>query len=270
MTKRVTITIDVENPQTPLFENKFSDNRIWSDGNGIEKIISIFNKFNLKASFFVNVYEYKIWGINEIKRIINYIHDSGYDVELHTHPIWVDEKRRENMFQFPLFEQNAIIKWGLDFIEDTIGIRPIAHRAGAYGFNQDTLTACEEQGMSIDSSNFFGHKFCKTIVTMNNIVKTDNLYQVPVTFFKKGEKIVKTDLNWINENELNLLLKHKSYNFINFFMHSYSLTKTKDNYSTYEVDDFTTRKLENMLLNIVNTPDLEVLTLKELITKNRI
>ena len=68
--KLVNITIDVENPQTPLFGNKFSDNRIWSDGNGIEKIISIFNKFNLKASFFVNVFEYKIWGINEIKKII--------------------------------------------------------------------------------------------------------------------------------------------------------------------------------------------------------
>jgi hypothetical protein len=47
---QVSVTIDVENPQTPLFEKRFSDNLIWADGHGVERIMSLLEKYLLRGA----------------------------------------------------------------------------------------------------------------------------------------------------------------------------------------------------------------------------
>lgn len=265
----VSVTIDVENPQTPLFEKRFSDNRIWSDGYGIEKIIEVLDKYGVKGSFFTNVYEYPIWGKSEMERIVKYIHDKGHDVELHTHPIWIDEKRRENMFQFPLREQESIIQWGADFIEKCTGRKPICHRAGAYGFNLDTLTACKKAGLRADSSHFFGHPNCKLIWCKNEISRNQGLLEFPVTFFHRDNRIVKTDLDWMKENELQSIFERPNidYTFINLFLHSYSLTTSKDGFNSFEYSTQKANNLENILKTLVNSKNAEIDSIGELTKK---
>ena len=268
MTK-VSITIDVENPQTPLFEKQFSDNRIWSDGNGIEKIIEILNKYGIKGSFFTNVYEYPIWGKSEMERIVKYIHDKGHDVELHTHPIWIDDKRRENMFQFTLREQEAIIQWGADFIETHTGRRPTCHRAGAYGFNNDTLIACKKAGLAVDSSHFFGHPNCKQIWCKNDITIRNGIVGFPVTYFQRDQSIIKTDIEWCSKEDIRTFLNTSTnddcnHTFLNLFLHSYSLTKNIDNFRVFSSSEEKTSRFTEILDLLLGTESAEISSLDDL------
>ena len=223
----VSLTVDVENPQTPLFEKKVVRNLIRADGDAIQRILAVLDKHRLTGSFFTNIYEYPIWGREEMAKLARTIHDAGQEVELHTHPIWVDEQRRENMFQLSLVEQAGLISHGIDFIEQATGRRPAAHRAGAYGFDRNTLKACYLTGIPIDSSNFWGHPNCRTIVTHNRIRLVDGVLEVPVTFFLKNGQPIKTDLDWMTEEDFRHFLDHvkahPDWNFINLFMHGYSL-----------------------------------------------
>lgn len=264
----IAVTIDVENPQTPLFEKKFSDNRIWSEGYGIEKIIEILDKYGVKGSFFTNVYEYPIWGKSEMERIVKFIHDKGHDVELHTHPIWIDEKRRENMFQFPLREQESIIQWGADFIEKCTGRRPICHRAGAYGFDSNTLKACRKNGILADSSNFYGHPNCRSILTKNEIINTNEVIELPVTCFARNGQNQKTDLDWMREDEFHQFFEYvKSeprLNFINLFFHSYSLTRSENNFHTFSPFHENIAKLEHILTRLCENENYDVLALNDI------
>ncbi|HHH75848.1 MAG TPA: hypothetical protein ENL03_02335, partial [Phycisphaerae bacterium] len=266
---RVAVTIDLENPQTPLFEKRFSDNRIWSDGWGVEKIIDLLDAYGVVGSFFTNVYESAVWGRSEMERICRTICDAGHHVELHTHPIWIDEKRRENMFQLPLFEQQGIVEWGADFIERCTSRRPVCHRAGAYGFNRDTLRACDAAGIAIDSSNYMGHKLCRTVVTGNEIVRAEGVWELPVTFIRSAGQCIKTDLDWIDEKSLRGFVDaarvDENQNFLNFFFHSYSLTATSDGFKTFQPDHGKVRKLESILQWLTNDAGCEVVPLAQVV-----
>lgn len=237
-TTKVSVTIDVENPQTPLYYKKFSDNRIWSEGWGIEKIIEVLDQADVKGDFFTNIYEYVVWGRSQMERVVKTIHDAGHYVHLHTHPIWIDEKRRENMFQFDLQEQEKIIAWGSQFIYSCIGERPACHRAGAYGFDLNTLKACIENNIFVDSSYFHEHPNCHCQFPENLTVEYNGLTEMPVTFIRdEYGKIVKSDIDCMSmvqlDKFLDMVSKHDHINFINLFMHSYSMTQTKNYYENY-------------------------------------
>ncbi len=253
---KIIFTIDTENPQTPLYQKKFSDNRIWSNGAGIEKIVALLNEFSIIATFFVNIYEYKVWGGNEIRRILRFLDEKGQDVQLHTHPIWTDLKRREFMHQYSFEEQKAIIKFGKEFIEDAIGKQVNSHRAGGYGFNENTLNACIENNILIDSSNFYGHPNCQTVITKNKVVEKNGLFEIPITSFRLNGKISKLDINWLAYDDLEKVLKRFSENretdVLNIMFHSYSLTESKDGYSSFEYSPVKENQLRNLLKFIKN------------------
>jgi peptidoglycan/xylan/chitin deacetylase (PgdA/CDA1 family) len=263
----VSVTIDVENPQTPLFEKRFNDNRIWSDGWGLQKIIETLDAAGAVGDFFVNVYEAPVWGPAEMERVVKTIHDAGHCVHLHTHPIWLDEKRRENMYQLPLHEQRGFIEWGSEFIERCIGRRPAVHRAGAYGINADTLRACRETGILVDSSSYPGHPNCRHSFPANVIVVEDGLVELPVTVFnrKKG-MVVKTDIDAMLPGEFEQFLEHAVCEqrmwFVNLFMHSYSLTRTADGFATCRPDPTTANRLRDTLERVREHPSCELATLE--------
>ena len=84
----------------------------------------------------------------------------GHEVQLHTHPVWVDPDRRLNMHQLPLDEQVAIIEQGKELLAQWSGTNPIAHRAGAYGLNEVTLQALRLTGLPVDCSMYYDHPNC--------------------------------------------------------------------------------------------------------------
>ena len=260
--KRLTITIDTENPQTPLYQKKFYDNRFWSNGNGIQKIVEILNEFGIAATFFTNIYEYKIWGKEKIANVLRYLSDNGQDIELHTHPIWIDNKRREFMFQYSFNEQKSIIELGKKFIEDLIGKPIVAHRAGGYGFNEDTLKACAEIGIKIDSSNFFGHPNCKTVVTKNKTKKEFGILEVPITSFYENEKLLKLDPDWIDEikfmSAVNKLLQDTEIQNLTMMLHSYSLLSFENDFRDFKVDDNKIKRLRFILKELKEKNELDI------------
>jgi hypothetical protein len=264
----VAITIDVENPQTPLLEKRFGDNRIWSDGHAIERIMEILSACGAVGTLFANVYEYAVWGRGEMQRIVKTVHDAGHHVELHTHPIWIDEKRRENMHQFPAAEQEAIVTFGADFIESCTGRRPVCHRAGGYGFNLDTLAACRKAGIEIDSSNFHGHPNCCADVAENQPVQAGGILELPVTFVRSGGRSVKTDLDWMSEDDFRAFVEAvrgaPSRDFVNFFFHSYSLTRTSDGFRTFSPDPAKVAKLRSILTWLRGSADCRIVPLADL------
>lgn len=263
--KYISFTVDVENPQTPLFEKRFSDNRIYGNGHGVEKIVEIFNNESITGSFFTNVYEYPVWGISEMEKIVRLIHDAGQDVELHTHPIWIDEKRRENMYELSYREQFGVIKSGADFIASVTGKYPASHRAGAYGFNADTLRAVKDAGLICDSSNFYGHKFCKEVITKNELVKYNGILEAPVTYIEVNGRYLKTDIDWLDEKSIiafcNSVLKDETKNFVNIFMHSYSLYNNSQDYSTFTPSPEKEEKLATIIKAVKSMEGFEILPL---------
>lgn len=269
--KYISFTIDVENPQTPLYLKRFTDNRIWSEGWGIEKLIEVFNEAGIVASFFTNVYEYPVWGLEEMRKVVRYIHESGQDVELHTHPMWVDEKRRENMYELSYREQLGIIKSGAEFIASVTGKYPTSHRAGAYGYNADTLKAVEDAGLLCDSSNFFGHPFCKEVVTKNEIVNVNGILEAPVTYLEHAGRYLKTDIDWLDEKTIVAFCKHvladNSLNFVNIFMHSYSLCDNSEDYSTYTRSTQKVEKLRRIIDAVKKIDGFEILPMTQLTGK---
>lgn len=264
----VSVTVDVESPQTPLFERRLQDDGIWCNGHGLELLLTIFERHGVVGSLFTNVYEWSVWGREEMRRVLTAIHGRGHQAELHTHPIWLDELRRENMNQFSLQEQLAIIKEGAAFIQDAVGRRPLAHRAGAYGFNRDTLKACAQAGLQYDSSNYFGHPNCQAIVTQNKLVRAEGIIEAPVTFLVRDNQPIKTDTNWISPEELAGfvagLKERPGLNFLNLFMHSYSLMSTPDNFATLMPNPAAVERLERMLALLAADPDCVFTPIAEL------
>lgn len=255
----ICITVDTENPQTPLYSKKFKDNRMLSDGWGIQKICEMLKSEGVRASFFLNVYEYVVWGRSEIQRIARYIHDSGHDVELHTHPVWIDPLRRENMFQFSLGEQKAIIHWGANFIREATGRWPRCHRAGAYGYNKDTLIALADCGIEADSSHFLGHRYSRHIITQNKTVQSHGVIELPITVVQKAHyEIQKVDLDAMSPKEIaeiaQSMINESKNDYMNIMFHSYSMTQTQDGFKTYAPFPEKVERLEKCIKMIKSIP----------------
>ncbi len=165
------------------------------------------------------------------------------------------------MHQYSLEEQSSIIKFGKEFIENSTGKPVVAHRAGGYGFNENTLTACSEAGIEIDSSNFYGHPNCKTVVTKNRINKTSAVSEVPVTSFFHNEKLLKLGPDWISNEDIlltiNKLTEDKEIETITMMLHSYSLTRTEDNFNSFKLDENKVEKFKCLLSSIKSIPALK-------------
>jgi len=210
---------------------------------GVPKIIEISEKYGFKCEFFVDVYEYKKFGEEKFEKLCQDIDEKGHSVALHTHPSYAYDKDRINMYEYTLDEQIKIIKEGKELIKKWIGKYPIAHRAGNYGANDDTLIALRENGIFIDSSFFYKHPNSKiNAPTINTPVLYNNVLQFPVTVVKKfptrkGIPIpikfnyVKLDVNGMDKNAIVKAIKklNGKVEYMVLFLHSCSFVKTDHN-----------------------------------------
>lgn len=270
------ITIDTENLQTPLFKKLYTKDLIC---NSFPKIIEICDSYNVKATFFLSVFEFGKFGKEEFKKICQKIKEKGHDIQLHTHPCWVYDIQRREMYRYTLQEQIRIIKNGAELIKEWTGEYPIAHRAGAYGIDKNTFLALKENNIPIDSSNFYGHPNCKEVVTKNKIVKKYGIIEVPITiFFRKyylqfgpfklkfKGNYIKTDIDWATLDELQFFIqeaKRHNIKVMNLFMHSYSFLKFKEDFTKFEPDYKDIEKFKAFLSWIKKDKEIRVITMKE-------
>jgi len=241
---KILITVDTEVGEKAKhvkegFE-KFVLGKIGSHYYGIPKIVEILDRFDFKAEFFVDVYEYKFFGERKYKDLCKFLHENGHGVQLHTHPSYAYDPNRINMYEYSLEEQIKIVAEGKELIEKWIGKSPIAHRAGNYGANNNTLTALKENNIKIDSSFFYKQNNCKIqLSTINEPIFYNRVLEVPVTVIKKYPKLfripvpfksnwAKLDINWLSYRDFSDSLYKLKSNYIVLFLHSSSFVSRED------------------------------------------
>jgi peptidoglycan/xylan/chitin deacetylase (PgdA/CDA1 family) len=196
---------------------------------GIPKLIEIFNKHRIKATFFIDVYQKE----SEIRRAGEFILKHGHDLQLHTHPGWKYGRKRENMNYYNFDEQCEIIHYGKACLKSWFGSVPVSHRSGDFALNPMTLSALQENHIFSDFSYFYQWPDCQLnqmIDLKNKVVQFDKVYEIPVTcFYSPGMKISHSyrliDINEPYPLLINLfqLLKKLNFKTIIIVLHSFSL-----------------------------------------------
>ena len=128
---------------------------------GVNYIMDEFEKYDMSAVFFVNVYEHLNYtGENEnyMTELLQRIDSRGHEVALHSHENYrLDGLFTKELATYYADGQQAIIEYGCQLIENAIGKRPVAFRGGAYIANDDTFEALRRCGIKYDSSSFYFH-----------------------------------------------------------------------------------------------------------------
>ena len=277
------ITVDVKalKPGDPSMQ------RIWGEINGnhygIERIMDICEKHNVKATFFVDVYEYDKFGKDAMRNVCLTIINRGHDVQLHTHPWFEYGRPWRPISSYSLEQQKVIIKERKELLFDWIREYPVAHRAGGYGANYDTLQALAANDIKIDSSNFYLYDKCdiKPPITRNAIVIHEGIIELPVTVFARYNMLTflkmpirksilgypKIDIDW---QDLNILkdsitkLCDKDVRTITLFMHSYSFIKSNSTNIDIEPDKQDILEFDELLGFLTQTQEVKIITVKEL------
>jgi hypothetical protein len=280
----VIISVDVEDALPLKFIHKGSVDqtksmiygKIGNEYFGYPKIMDICNEFNIKATFFLDVFEYKRYGEKTFENICQEMIKNGHDVQLHVHPNRGYDEKRWRMEEYSLEEQIKIIREGKELIKKWTGEYPVAYRGGGYySINKDTITALKKNNIPMDTTMFYGNPDCKLTFSKNRVVKKDGIIEVPVTIFKRNLKTfainlyssyVKTDISWATLDELKFFVKKAKTNNIkvkNVFMHSYSLMKFNKDFSEFKPDYNNINKLKVFLKFISDDKSIKVLTMKE-------
>ena len=193
------VTVDTE---SLLRDNFFLplqlDTNINGEDCGIFEMVRIADKHGVKITFYLDVYEMPLTGQNFMKELAKELIRLGHDVQLHTHPEFMFDSKRLKMFDYSLDEQKMIIEKGINLLEAWTGIRPVAHRAGTYSANDDTLIALANSGVTLDSSYYFENNVCRLSARdfgHNGLTRKGGLLEIPVTVFYVNEYIQSSTIN---------------------------------------------------------------------------
>lgn len=282
-------TIDVEGvhgrlPFEQMVLGEVGDSETW----GVYRIARIFNKYNLSGTFFIDCYEYTLWGEEPLKRVCNSLLEMGQDVQLHTHPSWRDDYRdsyslraiKKNKSYLPqncdlmakLSEENQleVLEHGIELFQKWLGIKPVAHRSGGYSINEETVKALTKAGIPMDSSMNIASPNSKLVWSANRVVFKRGILELPVTVIKYTfqvpipilnltlfSKLMKTDLDISTLEELLWFVEQADamgLKAMNVFMHSYSLLKHDPFFKKIQPNPYNLNKLDSLLRTLSENP----------------
>gem|GEM_PF-4839085 len=153
---------------------------------GLPLIIETLDRFGLKGTFFVNPFAPKGFE-SEAAATIRYILSKGHDIQLHPH-VEVLSTIRNRLTDYNAEEKLAIVKQGINLLEQAGAAHPVAHRAGAYAIDREMLNVLPDTGIFIDSSIFPPDPRCKVIPPddlVNRFVKIEKTYELPITLVRR-------------------------------------------------------------------------------------
>ena len=227
----VLITVDTES-----YAKGSPDAQIWGrskDGQeyGIRRIMDVLERHGARGTFYVNVYESGRHGEEALREVIRTIHERGHDVGLHTHPrdlYGIDKLSRADVLR-----QREILAWGKSFIERVTGQPVVAHRAGAFAANTDTVTALRELSIPVDASlspAWWECQLAKKVPSPNRPFFLSGILELPVTFYVQARLGARRFIRMV-DIEASSLLEMKSVvrqavaqsvSAINVLVHSHS------------------------------------------------
>ena len=246
---------------------------------GVFKIAKILSKYLSFGTFFIDVYEYKLWGENKFKKLVLDLLSLNQDVQLHTHPSWKWDNRDTNslnnykttnsflvseknlMTKLTLDEQKYVISHGIEKLFEWTSLDVIAHRSGGYSVNQNTIKALSSLGIKIDSSINTTHSNTKVDYEyVNKPSVINNVIEFPITialaklsrfpFLNLIKRNVKTDISIINSDLMISWAKQALDNdvrYMSYFMHSYSLLNFDKKFKKFTQNSTAAAELEKFL-----------------------
>lgn len=198
----------------------------------------------LAGVFFLDVYGSRRYGSAPYPDVCEKLLKLGHDIQLHTHPDQMYDPHRRYMHQYSESEQASIIRDGISLLKAWTGTPPIAHRAGSYGANEDTLKALQTNGIALDCSLYPGHKNCRLPFSYSNVpTEQSGIWEMPVTVarepvVKLGYRLPfwtrrfwwryqKLDVNTMNARQLcdSVIELRGKIPYIITFLHSFSFCR---------------------------------------------
>lgn len=282
---RFAFTIDVEDKNGPI------PNLIECDldeyGNyGIDYILDSFEKYNMKATFFVNVYEENLYtGQYEhyMEQLLQKIDTNGHEVGLHGHHDRTRDFYSKPINEYTYEEQYEIIKKGCEIIQNSIQKYPVSFRAGGFAINDNTFQALQNNGILYDSSYYYQRQenTFETYHSLNQVCKIDKLIEFPLIYAinHHGKETV-LDLNNMSYEEIIEILEQmkqrKDFSQAQIILHSFSFIRqsgkhneipvfVEPNHSAYGPDKTMIDKFERLLQYIAKDEQIQVVPVKDLI-----
>lgn len=230
----VLVTVDTES-----YARGHPDPQIWgrtADGEefGIRRIMDTLERHDARGTFYVNVYEAGRHGERALREVIRAIHERGHDVELHTHPR--DLFGNDKMSRVDVVRQREILAWGKEFIERETGQPVLAHRAGAFAANLDTITALRELGIPVDASlspAWWECRLAREVESPNRPFMLNGVLELPATQYIQaslGSRLFfrMVDIEACSLRELKSIVRQalaQGVSSINLLMHSHSFVR---------------------------------------------
>jgi len=230
----VLITVDTES-----YSHGHPQQQIWGrvgsgEEHGITKIMDILEAHGAKGTFYVNVYEAEKHGEEAIAQVITAVHERGHDVQLHTHP--QHKYGIHKLTRADLARQQEILLWGKQFIEKQTGTAVIAHRAGAFAANLDTIEALRRIGLKVDASlspiSNASH-LSQQVGARNRPFILNGILELPITYYTQGRVATyqsnrTLDIEASSLRELKEVVRQAQeadVSAVNVLMHSFSFVR---------------------------------------------
>lgn len=238
---------------------------------GVPRILELLRAHRAPATFYLNVYESARFGDGPVADIARQVLADGQDLELHTHPGAM--YARALLSDFDLEQQERILAHGRDLIRQWTGHTAVAHRAGGFKANADTLQATARVGIEVDAS-LSPAGSCPLVddgYAQNDVFTVGPTLLLPVTYYEQLHAFGRRSLRFVDiESSSFAEIRHvmdamaaRHACAVNIMMHSFSLVR----YGTY--DERIARKLEAVLAYANSRPEFRLSTTQEFLASFR-
>ena len=246
---------------------------------GVPLIAEKLEQYGLKGTFFVSSFCPQNLS-DKMFSNLRFLVSRGHDLELHPHPDALDPNRL--LFTaYSTEERRRILETAIENIKRAGSQPPIAHRAGAYAIDQETLALLPQFGILMDSSIFPVDSRSKVPLPenlANRFVKIGGLYQLPITLIRRVPFIgyagmTALDLDrtiWEEQEEALKQIADHGLPVVTFFLHFNSLYHYISSTVPYEPLTATgprgenIAKLDNVLKLVTADRRFKVVTAREL------
>lgn len=128
---------------------------------GLGFLLDTFDRYNIKASFFVECAQYFHFGDQPMKSVMERILKAGQDAQLHVHPCWLNFNKDPEIGTFPTndscagrdyLELKRIFELTIDVFEKLTGKRPDAIRTGSLVADLNIYQAMRDLNIPLSSN----------------------------------------------------------------------------------------------------------------------
>lgn len=260
MSRKAIITIDTEGPigNEPIEKLVFGKTP-GGEEYGIRYLMELFDRYNAKGLFFVDIAEAWDYGENKIAEVLKCISESGHDVGVHIHPDHMADRNRKFLWEYTYDEQFKLIQECTEFYEKVLGKHPISFRAGRYGANDDTIKILDHFGYKYDMSEFVGNRRCRMTSgrSRNRVRQIDGsrVLELPVSVFKSFDSPIYSRVDKIDVSQslqeykksINAFYENDDTDIIVFFIHSFSLLYWRRNPNNPRFNRAEANKVDRMI-----------------------